>query len=98
MRRFVRIDVGVLDDDALAGHWRQGHDRADVRGGEASAIETKVEVSGAFDRNSSKEHRQRKISGQRFGELARFTLQRFGQLRIIRRPVLDVMQHIAERR
>src|SRR5207245_9031256 len=62
--RLVWIDVRVLHDDALARRPRQRHDGADMRGGEASPIETKVEVSTTLHRDGSNEHRQRKISDQ----------------------------------
>ena len=58
MRGLVRVDVGVLDDDVLAGAAHRRHHRANVCGGERAAVEAEVEVSRPFHGHRGDEERQ----------------------------------------
>jgi len=49
VRRFIRIDVGVLDDDFLAGNRRRILCRTQQTRAERRAIEANVDVSVACD-------------------------------------------------
>ena len=85
VRGLVRIDVRVLDDDALAAVASRRHDGADVRRRERAAVEAEVEVAGTLDADRLHERRQGHPVRQRLRDLARLSFERLRQLQRHRR-------------
>ncbi len=82
VRRLVRIDVRVLDHDfsGLPGDGGRRAGRAEQRGGERPALETRVEVAAALDLDLGNARRPPHGAGELFGDRARRALQGLGEV------------------